>query len=486
MSDKNKKVGSDPNDDGNDACTVVSGLSARPKVCDYSPPKKPDPWGAWNKGKTSEEDEQEIDPKNYFFMYDSTLERTPNPISTAKAQALMDQAPDVPEEWDWRTVPGLEVQFQGNLINQGACGACWAVATATALGDRYAIALQKMGWTITKPIVPSPLQLASCNCKLMAGATTSDICKGGNVQLALIGLSDTEAPYLTLTTNQCWPYPQTWLSNSKNVRDPTGPNLTWQPNKTGDGTLGCMMEVPGCQIGQTCPEADVKLNCQGDVHTWHLGIPDNANVENLKRDIFMDGPVPTSFQVLDSFMDNKNKTGWWLTGEPNSVYYPTEKGEDVAKASGKGHAVVIVGWTKDAWIVRNSWGPTHGIQSGAGGAKVDGSWYFLADINNQIGIGVGPNPAMAGAVSFKPRFYGTPDGPLEKQGYVRWDKNAPKPAPLPPPPAPTPQPVVTKKTNNSGLGRLLPTSSHVMWGVLIIVCTAVIALAIVSIRKKRK
>ena len=78
---KNKNVGSDPNDDGNDACTVVSGLDARPKVCDYSPPKKPDPWGGWNKGKTSEENEQEIDPKNYFFMYNSTLERTPNPIS---------------------------------------------------------------------------------------------------------------------------------------------------------------------------------------------------------------------------------------------------------------------------------------------------------------------------------------------------------------------------------------------------------------------
>jgi hypothetical protein len=111
----------------------------------------------------------------------------------------------------------------------------------------------------------------------------------------------------------------------------------------------------------------------------------------------------------------------------------------------------------------------------------------LVDINNQIGIGVGPSPAMAGAVSFKPRFYETPDGPLAKQGYVKWDKNTPKPAPLPAPPAPTPKPIVAKtKKTKTGLSRFLPTSNHVIWGVLIIVCTAVIALAIINLRKKRK
>ena len=478
-----KKTKSDPNDDGDDACTVVPNLNTRPKTCDYSPPKKPDPWGGWNKGKTSAE--EEVNDNNKYFLFDSTMSRVPNPISTERAQTLMDQQPQVPEEWDWRSVPGLEEQFKGSLINQGACGACWAVATATALGDRYAIALQKMGWTLKKPIQPSVVQLASCNCKLMAGAKTSDICKGGNVQLALIGLSDTEAPYLTLTTDKCWPYPQTWLTNPKNIKNATGPNLTWQPDKTGDGTLGCMMDVQGCQIGQQCPEADVKLNCVGDVHTWHVGIPDNANVENLKRDIFMDGPVPTSFQVLPSFMDTKTNRGWWTDGDPNSVYYPSEKGDALTKASGKGHAVVIVGWTKNAWIVRNSWGPSHGSMFGSGGAKIMGSWYFLADINNQIGIGVGPNPAMAGAVSFKPRFYDLSaatagEGPLEKQGYITWDKNTPKnekpynQSVTPRPANPVPTTAVV----------MLPTRTHILWAVLIIASVVTVAIAIISTRKK--
>jgi len=474
---ENKKTKSDPNDDGDSACTVVANLNTRPKVCDYS---------AWNKGKTASAEEE---PGANYFMYNSTMVRTPNPISTQYAQRLMDQQPQVPEAWDWRTVPGLEEQWKGNLINQGACGACWAVATATALGDRAAIALQKMGWTIKKAIVPSITQLASCNCKLIAAAKTSDICAGGNVQLALIGLSDTEAPYLTLTTEKCWPYPQKWLTTPNKIKNPTGPNLTWQPNETGDGSLGCMMDVQGCQAGQQCSEANIKLNCKGNVHTWHLGIPDNATVENLKRDIFLDGPVPTSFQVLDSFMNNKTNTGWWLTGDPLSVYYPSEKAAEIAKST-MGHAVVIVGWTKDAWIVRNSWGPTHGTKSGAGGVLVQGSWYFLVDINNLIGVGIGPSPNMAGAVSFKPQFYGLADrGPLEIQGYVTWDKSTPRPIPndaIPKPADPNQNQGGPTGITAARLSDFVPTHKHILWALLIIVSISIVAIVIISDRKKKR
>ena len=71
-----------------------------------------------------------------------------------------------------------------------------------------------------------------------------------------------------------------------------------------------------------------------------------------------------------------------------------------------GHAVVIVGWTKNAWIIRNSWGKSN-----------DNSWYGLIDINNKLGVGFGLN-GMGGAVAFMPTINDTILDALSSNGYI--------------------------------------------------------------------
>ena len=337
---------------------TVPGINSRPKKC-----TKP-------KGSAAAAPPSKIN----YFMVGATLDRDPIPVSAGGLAALAAQQPEPPKTFDWREQNGLANQFNSNLIAQGVCGSCWAIAASTALGDRYAVSLQNMGYKIKKAITGSPVELLSCSCAA-GGLPSSQICSGGNIQAAANFMVNNP---LKITTNACFPYPQNLMNDPGGGGAEFGggatPMISWKPNEMGNGGLGCMSNVQGCASGLDCSEANIKLGIQkGSIFTW----PSTSGITALKREILEYGPVTTSFAVPDTFID------WWKTGKANDVFR--------GKPGTLGHAVVIVGWTKDAWIVRNSWGKSH-----------DNSWYFLCHLNNNLGIGLGFSPQQGGSLSFMP------------------------------------------------------------------------------------
>ncbi len=70
-----------------------------------------------------------------------------------------------------------------------------------------------------------------------------------------------------------------------------------------------------------------------------------TDINKLKYSIFHDGPAVAGIKVYNTIKLNKN----------NVYEYNITK-----KKNFFGHAVMIIGWTKDNWIVQNSWGRSWG------------------------------------------------------------------------------------------------------------------------------
>ena len=103
-------------------------------------------------------------------FYGSTMARSKT-VGGSNHLSDLSTHTSIPDYFNWldeksRNSIGLGGKLKkhfGLAINQGECGACWAVATATSLGHRYAIALARKGHTINDSLILSALQLLSAN-----------------------------------------------------------------------------------------------------------------------------------------------------------------------------------------------------------------------------------------------------------------------------------------------------------------------------------
>jgi hypothetical protein len=250
--------------------------------------------------------------------------------------------------------------------------------------------LNKRKRKIKKPIRVSAIELLWCFCAASGGQMPSgQICSGGNIQQALNFMVNNKQG---VSSEMCFPYPQQLMNSKKAGAEFSGqktPTISWKANSEGEGNLGCMFGVTGCQSGKICNEDKIKFSIiPGSLSTW----ANPGSVSALKREIMANGPVPTSFKLSQDFMS------WWKNAGEKDVYN--------GNPGNLGHAVVIVGWTKNAWIIRNSWGKSH-----------DNSWYGLIDINNKLGVGFGLN-GMGGAVAFMPTINDTILDALSSNGYI--------------------------------------------------------------------
>ncbi|KAF7635048.1 Pept_C1 domain-containing protein [Meloidogyne graminicola] len=205
----------------------------------------------------------------------------------------------------------------GHIQNQGQCGSCWGVSTASAYSDRYCIARTKKGQNTAGNDASfqfSALDIISCSINY-------DGCLGG------------------------WPYGAwQWIQN-KGIC--TGTDYNWKS--------GCKpYPFPPNNMGPHAPKCSQSCSVNWKTHysnDKHLGksagrlTGSTATIQSIQREIQTNGPVVGVFDVYSDFMSYKSGK--------------TQNAQHVG-----GHAIRIIGWGTqtclnqkiDFWLCANSWG----------------------------------------------------------------------------------------------------------------------------------
>ena len=319
-----------------------------------------------------------------------------------------------------RTQPYLQP-----VPDQLACGSCWAVSSASALSDRYAIAAN-----MTNPVLSSTMVLGciGVNGNIVRG-NGSDGCNGGFAADA----ADLFGTYGTVS-NACSSYE--WCSNSK---------ACTVGDSRGEQALNNI--IPLCSEQQksciTCDgsNCDHKLfqvkqgNAAGIYAESISGIPE------IKSEIFVNGPLVVTMAVFQDFISGAvtgfDKTNGVYINIPN-LDSPYANGAASSNTQSMGyHAVTVVGWgieknipdwrndsngkTFDVpyWIVRNSWSTAWNVKNKVSNAEgknhiaMPGYWKHAMTttldgmpINREIGmdtpIRLSSGQLIGGGTIFKP------------------------------------------------------------------------------------
>lgn len=380
-------------------------------------------------------------------VYGSTMIRYKNSESQSQTNHLNDLSlgdnNSVPDYFNWldensRKSVGLNENLSSHFdyaINQGTCGCCWAIATVTSLGHRYAIQLAKKKYKVSGSLILSALELLSANTcgsdsiKEYAEKKLNTIieipqnqddpnahCVGGNVQVAADWLSQNK-----ITLNKCWVYHTPQMEN----------NVGWDTNNQYTN-FKSLVGVAGCTACKKAEIAQLKVGVQGEPQ---VGMNNN---DIIKADIYENGPVATTMATPDNFQK------MWFEGNENDIIRVNGNGNP-----GKGHSVVIVGWGNDNggyWIVQNSWGKSDNRPNGT----------FKINFDNGIGIGKprceeGECRQRGGVVSFLPTDASSDDIKLLIAAQLISPSSGTTPnikptivTPSPPPP-PNPNPTPKKK-----------------------------------------
>lgn len=295
----------------------------------------------------------------------------------------------LPTEFTWQNADDID-KFHGwrpntqvimMPVEQHACGSCWAIAAVTVLRDRFAIWQQD-------PSVPelSASYVLSCMPDTLK-------CGGGSSADAARFMASTGT-----VSHACWP--NTWCTNSSECLH----------NQSGTSELS--KKVPMCQSACIGSSTDPTLwSVESDASVQAL-----TGIDAIKSEILENGPVVATFRVLTDFIPGK-----WPDNDGVYAHVPGEspKAEYIGN-----HAVSIVGWGSNYWIVRNSWGAQWG----------DGGFCKIAFTDPSRGVNVSlgldtilhiNDVAFGGALAFQPRtrrkatIYDTDGGSPEKLGLAR-------------------------------------------------------------------
>ena len=193
----------------------------------------------------------------------------------------------VPSSFDSRTKWGTCVH---PIRNQEKCGSCWAFGSSEALSDRFCIASNG-----SVDVVLSPQELVSCDKSDMG-------CNGG------------------------------WLNKAWSFLEQKGlPTDSAYPYNSGGGASGTCKSV-----------SSTFYKCQSG------SVVEATTPEQIKSEIYKNGPMETAFTVYQDFMSYKS-----------GVYHHT-----TGSMLG-GHAIKVLGWGNedgmDYWLCANSWGPSWGL-----------------------------------------------------------------------------------------------------------------------------
>ena len=228
---------------------------------------------------------------------------------------------DLPESYDARVAHPECKDVIGHVQDQSSCGSCWANAAAGILQDRTCI--QSKG---QNKRTFSVNDIMSC-CKL-----NSHGCNGGQEYNALIYASVNGVPtggdFVDKAT--CLPYPFPKCDHHV------------------DGVYGpCKGDYSTPSCDKKCvPESKKVYN--DDLNKGKFPYKIGNNEQQIRKEIFENGPVTAAFSVFEDFPVYKSGVYHHVTGKYLA-----------------GHAVRIIGWGVEDkipfWLIQNSWNEGWGI-----------------------------------------------------------------------------------------------------------------------------
>lgn len=270
-----------------------------------------------------------------------------------------------PEVYDWRYIYPIDDsetrKKKKNIMppdNQYLCGSCWAISTASVIGDAFVVA----GLVDWRPEISTTWALA---------CYSQGKCNGGSPALLLQDIARGNG----IPSKHCLDYSfcaKNEKCNGQAVHHFEAQNLS-----------NLVPTECGCYYGNV-EHYNYKIN--KDVKT--LAINQGATtVENLrssiKKHVLMHGPVLTGYFVMKNFSSGyftKVNGGVYLERANYQPNLPlTFSDNEVTGQNYRGsHAVAIIGWgvAKNIlydnnkrgdipyWYCRNSWGPNWGADGG--------------------------------------------------------------------------------------------------------------------------
>ena len=243
----------------------------------------------------------------------------------------------MPENFNPITIWG---EFLSPVQDQGDCGACWAVASAKTLTDRYSLLTVGAFADILSPyqmimcegtIFPSiPLDKESVY-EINLEAHTAGACNGNSLFTAMdfiyaIGCVSESCVNRGL-------FKEYKIPELSTIKDPES--------------------VPLCQsiLGNKYDRC-LDRNRAPCFYRSVVGYKIDPDIESIKQEIYKWGPILSGFKIYDDFLNEY---------DGKSIYMGPKKG---SKDNG-GHAIQIIGWGKengvDFWWICNSWGVKWGL-----------------------------------------------------------------------------------------------------------------------------
>lgn len=272
------------------------------------------------------------------------------------------------------------MDFMAPIVDQGTCGACWAIASTQAFSSRVAFFTNQRATPLSAAYLLYCLRGSSFSAK----AELEYGCFGGTLLNAhWFFLLDG-----TVTAN-CLKY------DSLGAWDPSNPDLATRvvPRTNGEtSNVSCpMLSCPA----KDEPDGRDAVPHSGPEQPWLYKMSmayivagtkaqNGASEENIRLEIWRQGPLATGFEVRQDFLL------YWqqlleskLTGAAR-VYRQTKATTDAAANPLVGnHAVQLVGWGEvegvKYWVVANSWGATNRGTSPADLDDYGHNGYFLME-----------------------------------------------------------------------------------------------------------
>lgn len=231
-----------------------------------------------------------------------------------------------------------------SVKNQGACGCCFAMASAGALGDRLTImTLAQFAAEL------SPYQLIMCQEAIAPDIKDEEYLKQINNLAHSSGACNGNSLYSAmdfmytcgLTTERCvneGEFEKYGIKRLENVKS--------------------SQEVPMCEeiIGKdydTCMDSETAAR----FYRICAGYSVESSPDSIKQEIYKWGPVASGFNVYPSFLNEYNGIGIYMG--------PTDEEKQKKVNPEGGHAIKIMGWGKENnveyWWCCNSWGTNWGL-----------------------------------------------------------------------------------------------------------------------------